>query len=429
MALTPYFVDGGTSPLARAAVETWWVGLQDPLLDELVARGLGQNLNIRSARERIRRAEAATGRTGIAAQIDGGLSASARRERDSDGDIGNRSALTASAEYVFDLFGRFRRGNEAARASLESARFDEGTVRLAYLSDIVDAYIKARYFQNIAWITRRAIQSRRSTLEIAHRQLDAGLATRLDVAQAEAALRTAEATVATQQANFEANVFRIATLLAEPAAPILAKMEAGARQPVPLPGTGTGTPADLLRNRPDIRAAERDLAAATAEIGVAEAALYPSLRLTGFVTESESNTWSFGPVLNFPVLNRGILTANRAEAEAEAAAAELAWRSAVLAAVEEVQSARSFTGYWRRQVAAQRAAVASTEEVYALSQRSYQSGDVLLSDVLDDERRVLESRMALAAGMRDLATSWLRLQVATGRGWLAGTGQPFEPGG
>jgi multidrug efflux system outer membrane protein len=429
MSLTPYFVDGGSSPLAHAAVESWWIGLQDPLLDELVSRGLAQNLDIRSARQRIRRAEASVGRTGLAAQISGGLSASAERERDSDGDINNRSALTASAAYVFDLFGGFRRGNERARASLDAARFDEGTVRLAYLSDIVDAYIKARYFQNTAWITRQAIQSRRATLNAVTRQLSVGVATRLDVAQAEAQLRTAEATLATLQANFETNVFRIATLLAEPAPPILARMESGARQPVPMPGTGTGTPADLLRNRPDIRAAERDLAAATAAIGVAEAALYPSLRLSGFVTEAEENTWSFGPMLSLPVLNRGVLTANRDEAVAEAAEAELAWRSEVLAAVEEVQSARSFTSYWRRQVAAQRAAAASTEEAYALSQRSFETGDILFSDLLDAERRALESRMALAAGLRDLATSWLRLQVATGRGWMAGTEQPSEPGG
>lgn len=429
MSLTSYFAGGTSSPLANAAVEPWWTGLNDPLLDELVARGLAQNLNIRGARERIRQAEAAVGRTGTASLLSGGLIAEGGRERNSAGDIEDRNALTASASFVFDLFGGARRGNEAARASLEAARFDEGTVRLAYLSDIVDAYISARYYQNSAWITRQAIQSRRATLDAVTRQLAAGEATSLDVAQAQALLRSAVAALAPLQANFEANVFRIATLLAEPAPPILARMDAGARQPVPRPGSSTGTPADLLRNRPDIRAAERDLAAATAAIGVAEAALYPSLTLSGFVTDGEDDTWSFGPSIVMPLLNRGVLTANRDEAAARAAEAELTWRSVVLAAVEEVQSARSYTSYWRRQVSAQQSAVVASEQVRTLAQRSFESGEILFSDVLDAERRALDSRMAVSAGLRDLATSWVRLQVATGRGWLAGTALPQELGG
>ncbi|MCB2139975.1 MAG: TolC family protein, partial [Rhodobacteraceae bacterium] len=101
-----------------------------------------------------------------------------------------------------------------------AARQDEGTVRLAYLSDIVDAYVAARYYQNTAWLTRQAIESRRATLAAVNRQLTAGDATRLEVTRAEASLRTAQATLPPAQSGFETNVFRIATLLAEPAGPI-----------------------------------------------------------------------------------------------------------------------------------------------------------------------------------------------------------------
>ena len=411
------FVGGGSAALRDAAVQRWWTGLNDPLLNDLVGRGLSQNLDIQTARARIRQAEAQLRRTGAPSQVRGDLSARVGRERETNGTIEDTNTISADAAYVFDLFGGVRRGSEAARANLDSARYDEGTVRLAYLADITDAYVNARYFQNAAWITRQAIESRRETLDIVSRQLSAGDATTVDEAQARALLRSAEAALPSLQSGFEANVFRIATLLAEPAGPILARMTRGAGQPAPGRTSANGTPADLLRNRPDVRAAERDLAAATAQIGVAEAQLYPSLSLSGFIDAGEDKTWAFGPALRLPVLNRGILKANRQEAAARASEAELLWRSTVLRAVEEVQSADSATRYWRRQVGAQRAAAEANDEVRDLTLRTFQSGETVLTDVLDADRRALDSRVALAGNLRDLAISWLQLQVATGRGW------------
>jgi multidrug efflux system outer membrane protein len=417
MSLTAQFVSDDSVALTDAAVARWWTGLGDPLLDDLAGRGLAQNLDIHTARARIRQAEAALGRTGVPAQFDGGLAARAGREGDGNGTSDDMNSVLADAAYVFDLFGGVRRGREAALANLASARYDAGTVRLAYLADLADAYVDARYFQNAAWITRQAIQSRRETLELVTRQRAGGGATTLDEAQARALLRSAEAALPTLQGNFEASVFRIATLLAEPAGPILARMERGAGQPAPNRTSATGTPADLLRNRPDIRAAERDLAAATAAVGVAEAELYPSLRLSGFVGSGDDEDWSFGPTLRLPVLNQGVLAAQRNEAVARAAEAELLWRQEVLRAVEEVQAADSTTRYWRRQVSAQRAASESNDEVRALTRQTYEAGETVLTDVLDAERRSLDSRLVLMAGYRDLAKSWIQLQVATGRGW------------
>ncbi len=417
MSLSSHFVNGGSSALTDAAVQRWWTGLNDPLLNDLVNRGLGQNLDIKTARARISQAEAAARRSGLPSQVRGDLTAQAGRERESNGNIDDTNSVGADAAFVFDLFGGARRGREAAQANLTSARYDEGTVRLAYLAEITDAYVNARYFQNVAWITRQAIQSRRETLNIVTQQVNAGDATSVDEAQARALLRTAEAALPSQQANFEANVFRIATLLAEPAGPILARMTQGAGQPVPNQLTASGTPADLLRNRPDVRAAERDLAAATAAIGVAEAQLYPSLTLSGFISGGEDRTWAFGPTLRLPVLNRGVLTANRDEAEARAREAELAWRGTVLQAVEEVQSADSATRYWRSQVGAQRAAAQANNEVRELTSQTFRAGDTVLTDVLDADRRALDNRISLAANLRDLSKSWIQLQVATGRGW------------
>jgi multidrug efflux system outer membrane protein len=417
MSLAAQYVNGGTAGLTNAAVERWWIGLNDPLLTALVERGLAQNLDIKTAWTRIGQAEAALAQTGVASQIDGSISARAGRERDTSGEIEDTNAVSADAAFVIDLFGGVRRGNEAARANLQAAHYDLGTVRLAYLADIADAYINARYFQNLAWMTRQAIASRRETLALVVQQVASGDGTALDEAQARALLRSAEAALPSLQASFEANVFRIATLLAEPAGPILDQMTSGAKQPVPGKASTSGTPADLLRNRPDIRAAERDLAAATAAIGIAEAELYPSLTLSGVVSSGDDDTWAFGPFLRLPVLQQGVLRARREVAQARALEAELFWRATVLRAVEEVQEADSASRYWRRQVAAQRAAVEANNEVRDLARRSYEVGDIILTDVLDAERRALDSRIALAGGLRDLATSWIRLQVATGRGW------------
>lgn len=423
--LSAQYVNGGSAALTNAAVQRWWTGLGDPLLTELAERGLAQNLDIRTARARIDQAEAALGRTGGRSQFDGGLTAEVGREGDGNGTSDDRRSISADARYVLDLFGGIRRGREAARANLAAAGYDAGTVRLAYLADLADAYVDARYFQNAAWITRKAIQSRRETLAIVVRQLDGGGATALDEAQARALLRSAEAALPMLQANFEASVFRIATLLAEPAGPIMARMTQGAGQPAPSRGIATGTPADLLRNRPDIRAAERDLAAATAAIGVAEADLYPSLRLSGFVSEGDDEDWSFGPSLHLPVLNQGVLAARRNEAVARAAEAELVWRQEVLTAVEDVQTAESALRYWRSQVGAQRAAADAAEEVRILTRKTYEAGGTVLTDVLDAERRALDNRLMLMAGLRDLSKSWIQLQVATGRGW-SDTAPPAE---
>lgn len=429
MSLAPHFVAGSAGVLAQAPTERWWGGLGDPLLNELATRGLAQNLDIRAARERIRQAEAALRRSGPASQIRGDLTARAGREGDSDGTAEDANAVAADAAFVFDLFGAARRGREAARANLAAAGYEAGTVRLAYLADLADAYVDARYFQNAAWITRQAIQSRRETLALVIRKAEAGEATALDEAQAGALARSAEAALPALQAGFESSVFRIATLLAEPAAPILARMERGAGQPVPQKPAATGTPADLLRNRPDIRAAERDLAAATAAIGVAEAQLYPSLTLSGFVSAGDDESWAFGPSLRLPVLNRGVLAANRAEAVARAGEAELLWRASVLRAVEEVQAAESQTRHWRQQAGALRAAATANDRVRELTRRTYESGETELTDVLDAQRRAHDSQLALAGGVRELAKSWIRLQIATGRGWADQSLPPAAPEG
>lgn len=412
------FVGGGSSALVDAAQVAWWKSLKEPLLNELIAKGLAQNLDIAASLERIEAARAQLGQTGENAQVTGGIGVQSTRR---DAGVGRvrTNAVSGDANFVFDLFGGFRRGVEQAEAGLEQAQFNASTVRLGYLAELTSSYVNARYFQNAAEISRRTVASQNRTLELVRIRLDAGDASQLEVQQARQVLDRSKADLPILRANFEANVFRMATLLAQPAGPLLVQMQRGARLPSPNRIGKTGVPADLVRNRPDIRAAERALAAATAGIGVAEAQLYPSLNLRGDIAISSQGTWSFGPAIALPVLNRGVLAARRNAAISQAKQAEIEWRSAVLSATEDVQTSLSLLQGLNGQVAAFRRVTDASTNLVELSRASYENGASPITDVLDAETALSSSRFSLLGARRDLVLAWVELQVATGKGWLA----------
>jgi multidrug efflux system outer membrane protein len=411
------FANGQSAPLIKAAHAEWWRVLNDEKLNELVARGLAQNLDIETSYERIVAASAALGRTGLNAQTSGAATGEVRRREVESNGVTTDESVSVNAGYVFDLFGGFARGREQAVANFEAAKFDTGTVRLAYLSDIVNAYIQARYFQRATQISLRTVESRRQTLSLVNRRREVGDATELEVAQARAQLSSARATLPLLKSDYEGNVFRIATLLAEPAGPLMAMMNKGGRQPLPDSFGAVGIPADLVRNRPDVRFAERNFAAATAAVGVAEAQLYPSISINGQVTEGSVDSWSFGPTLSLPLLNRGILKANRNVAISEARQAQISWQNAVLGSIEDVQSNLSSTLALKTQIGQLKAASNSSGQVLRLSRESYRGGAIILTDVLDAERFNSSNELAVAAACRDYAANWARLQVSTGKGW------------
>lgn len=319
---------------------------------------------------------------------------------------------------MLDLFGGERRARETALASLQSAELGVGTAQLALLSSLVSNYIDLRYYQNAMAITQQTLETRRDTLRLVQGQREAGAATALDEAQAQAALDEAQAVLPNLEQGYYASSYAIATLLAQPVQAISSRLQRGAAQPRPGRSAAAGIPAELLRNRPDLRAAEAELAAATARVGVSAAQLYPSLQLGGTVSISDGvNSWSYGPQLSIPVLRRGVLKANRDAAIARADQAKLAWRGAVLGAVEEVQAAQSDYLRNRRAVAAYQRSVASFERVVTLSRETYEGGTTTLLDYLEVQRSLAAARMTLASGLRDLAASWARLQVAAGKGW------------
>ncbi len=415
--LASRFAESGTAASdGDVALERWWTGFNDPTLNHLADRGLAQNLDILTAVERINQAEANLRTTGLVAQVSGDVAADTTRAKQ-QGQIATQSSATAAADFVVDLFGGERRARQQAEAQLEASELDVGTARLAYLSALVGAYIDARYYQESAAITRALIESRQQTLDLVRRQQSAGLATDLDALQSEALLEQTKATLPAFEQGYASSVFVIATLLATPADPILAGLSRGGAQPRPPRGAEAGIPADLLRNRPDVRSAERSYAAAVANVGVAEADLYPSLDLAGAVTTSNPSSWSFGPALVIPVLNQPLLRANRDAAISQAKQAGLAWRQSVLSAVEEVQTAQGAVVRGRRELASQAKATDMYGRARDLSRQTYEAGTTTFLDFLDAERSAGTTALALALTTRALANDWVSLEIAAGRGW------------
>lgn len=408
----------GEAPVGDVAEHRWWQEFNDPLLTELVEAGLSQNLSIQLALARVAEAQAAARATGLPALTDGSLSGAITRMGGDAQPTATSRTAGFSPLLILDLFGAERRSREQALAQLQAAELDVGTARLAFVSALVSSYLDLRYYQEALALSRESLALRRETLSLVEQQRNAGTATDLSVAQARAALDEAEAQIPGLEQGFYASAYAIATLIGRPAQEIMPQLERGRAQPLPQGSSSGGVPADLLRNRPDIRSAERSLAAAVAALGVAEARFYPSVTLSGTITAADATSWSFGPAIQLPVLNRAVLSANRDQAMARVRQADLTWRSAVLSAVEEVQAAQSALARNRRALVARQQATESSARLVELSRQTWENGATTLLDFLESQRSLASSQLSLAGARRDMAASWASLQVAAGRGWV-----------
>ncbi|WP_413710167.1 efflux transporter outer membrane subunit [Rhizobium sp. Rhizsp82] len=438
MPLPAKFGEGGVKSNGDVATAQWWTAYRDQQLNSLVSQGIGQNLDVLQALERINSAEAQVTVAGAgalpslvvgASHTVSGQMGNLRNTRGAT----NTTAGEANVSWLLDLFGEYRRSKESALASLDSAYATADVAKLTFLQDLVNSYIDARYYQERIELSKGDLKSRRETFDLTKFQLEAGAASRLDVVQAEGLVQATQAEIPGLETSFRVSAHHIATLLGLPASSLMAELQKGSRQPVFRGGLQAGIPADLIRNRPDIRKAERDLAAATANIGVAEAQLYPSISLSGSISPSYVRpvggnggltTWSFGPTLNLPIFDGGRLRANVDITKSDAKAAYLAWKSAVLSAVEQVENALSAVRRDAQTVEALRAQVKTTQESLELSTASYKDGASSLLDVLDSQRNVSTAQASLAAAVQQMAKDYVSLNVAIGGGYAPAGAKP-----
>ena len=412
------FAFAARSQLEAAAQERWWERFGDKELNAFMAEGLVSSLDIQIARERLTEARAAyrAQRPG-ASQVSGDVTLQADRF---DGG-GSREFAELDADYVFDLFGGFQRRREQALATVDATAADTQTTRLAFQAELFSAYIEARFFQRSQVITRRSIRNRSETLKLIEQRREVDEATLIDNRRAEGELALQRANLPAFQTGFEVNAVRLGTLLGKPT-PEIAQRLKRSYQGIPLPRKtyGAGVPANLLRNRPDIRAAERRLASNMAAVGVSEADLYPSLSIGGTIRVSSDNSLQIGPALTIPLLNRPRLLANRDAAISRARQAELQWQSSVRDAIGEVEEnlSRSKNGW--TEISELRRAAASYNQLSELSRDAYGLGAATLFETLDAEDDLTETQTRLAQAYRSYALAQAQLAIATGRGAMVG---------
>ncbi|MFC3568831.1 efflux transporter outer membrane subunit [Paracoccus simplex] len=411
----------GNSPARRAGANAWWAAFRDKQLDALVAAGLKRNLDVLTAVATIREAQANARLVGAndLPQVD--ASGAAGRSRNETGAVGETSSATLGVSWLIDLFGQNRAAREGASARLDAAYLSAEVSRLTVASAIAQAYVDARYYQEALALTRQSLDSRKRSLSMTRTQDEFGSATRLEVLQAEQLVTQAEAALPGLEVGFDRSVNRLATLTAGRSADIAARLRKGGGQPRARYRASVGVPADVIRVRPDVRVAERNLAAAVAGVGEAQAAFYPKLTLSGSITPANisggsSKTWSFGPQISLPLFSGGANQANLSAAQARAEQARLAWQASVLNGVEEVENA--LAGYNRdaRAVSAQSRLVENARETVHLTRSSYDLGESDFFPVLDAERSLLSARQELAAALRDQAVNFIKLSAAAAGG-------------
>lgn len=424
-------------PSADPLDVTWWQRFDDPLLTRLIQRAVDDNLDLRMAASRVLQARAARSTLVADRYPSVDVSSQLNRARDSARGPNAQSGqgaysvwdLGLGASWELDLWGRVQRQVEAADASLAGAEDDLRGVLVLLLGDVARHYIDLRQVQATLGVTRDNLDVARHSLRLARQRFDDGVATRLDVAQSSAQVAAIEARLPLLEQRAGDELEALGLLLAQP--PRRLAEELATPGPVP-EGHGTfamGLPSELARRRPDIRQAEARLHAATASIGVAEAAFYPSIRLTGdlglqALQLSELGNWdarrfAFGPVLNLPLFEGGRLTGTLALREAQQQEAALDYRKKVLTAWHEIDAAlrRYNASQLRRDHLAE--AVRQSRTALDTAQRQYVEGAVDFLNVLTLQGTLLSNQEQWVASNAETSEALVALYGALGGGWQA----------
>lgn len=396
----------------------WWRAFNDGTLNRLVDTGLAQNLTVAQAVERVVAARASVVSTGLNSLPSGSTMADISASGSSASNTVQQSqSATASVSWEIDLFGGLAKQREAARATLDAAVEEANGARLSLIGEIARNYLQARGYQDRLHIARSTLEAQNKTLNVTRQQNEAGLTSNLDLAQLHGDVSTTAAAIPTLEISLNETIHRLGVLLGQEPKSLQGLFNTGAQIPRLNASVSPGVPADLMRDRPDIRQAERQLAAATADIGVAEADLYPGLTLSGNLSVASATNWSIGPALSLPVFNRGQLKQTVLIEESQARQSYLAYKQVVLEAVEEVENA--LVGLNRQQT--RRNQLASSYTSYStatsLAEERYAAGETTLLTLLTAQRSLYSARDSLAQSTVDLGLQYISLSLALGGGW------------
>jgi NodT family efflux transporter outer membrane factor (OMF) lipoprotein len=415
-------------------LQTWWSVFGDDTLNDLIARASTNNLDLRTAAARIEQAAALRGVSASQyfPEIDGvGAATAFRTPKDQTAPGSDRTDELYQAgltmAWELDLWGRVRRSVESADASLQATVENYRDIMVLLYADIALQYINVRTLQERIMLAENNLESQQGTLEYTRNRFDAGLVPALDVAQAELNTSRTEANIPTLKQLLTEAINRLSVLVGE--MPYALMQTLGEVEPIPrASGEFTvGLPAELLRQRPDIRRSERELAAQTALIGATTAELYPTLTLPGSLTlendsagdvfSSGSTAYSFGPQVRLSIFNGKRIRSQIKAEEAATRAALLAYEQTVLLALEEVEDSMSAYANEQDRVKSLAAAAASAQRSVDLVSELYRSGLTDFQNVLNMEQAQLIQEDELATSKGLLSAYLVGVYKALGGGW------------
>jgi NodT family efflux transporter outer membrane factor (OMF) lipoprotein len=433
---------------AAAATAAWWKNFHDAELDSLITRAACSNLDLRIAQARVReaRAQYRIASADFWPTLDADGSFARQRESKNQPLVGPRDHLPPGipfqnsyyqsgfdASWEVDVFGGTRRATEAARAQVAATQFGERDVLVTLLGEVARNYVEARGYQRRLEIARDNIRAQEQSLAITQNRFSNGLTSDLDVQQASTLLSTTRAVVPALETALAASIHRLGVLLGQTPESLETELSTVAPIPAAPPVVPVGLPSELLLRRPDVALAERRLAAATANIGVAKSDLFPKFYLTGAAGfqgvsadewfTSGSKFWSFGPAVQWRLFDAGRIRANVKVQNARQEQALASYENTALSAFEDVEDA--MTAYAKEQIRRQslEEAVKSSEESLRLANQLYGNGLANFINVLDAERSLYQAQDALVQSDKTVTTDVIALYKSLGGGWET-IGQP-----
>ena len=407
----------------------WWQVFQDAQLQELIRIALKENYDLQLATERIAaaRAQVTITRSSLFPQVQAGGAFAGGKAPTTQAKY-NILALTADAAFQLDLFGRLRRATQAARAELLSTEDARDVIVLTLVSDVASDYFTLLQLDLELQITRDTVKTQQDSVKLTQLRLDHGVATKLDVLQAQQVLDTANAQLPDIERQIGQQEDAISILLGHYPEGVRRGLPL-AQQPFP-PEVPPGMPSTLLERRPDIREVEQDLIAANAEIGVAKAAFFPQISLTGSgggafgrsalftgLMSSQTGIWSYGAQVTQPIFTGGALSGNLKLAESQHRQELIAYQQVIQLAFRDVSDA--LIGYQKlHQVrVAQEITVKDLQDSVDTSLMRYRGGITTYLEVLDGQRSLFLAEITLAQARGDEYQSLVQLYKALGGGW------------
>lgn len=433
-------------PAASApALERWWTAFHDHVLDRLVASAVDGNLDLKITTARIREARAARGIAASAGLPEVGLHGAYSRAKRSDAVPPVKSAPGGSsplgpreqdlfeagfdASWEIDIFGGVRRDKEAALAQVQAAEEARRDVLVTLVADVARNYLELRGTQKQLGILEQTLRSERDTLDLATARLEAGLGTDLDVERARGLLEATAAQRPVLERLARLAIYHLGVLLGKEPGALAAELDAAGSLPASPPEIPATLPSELLSRRPDLRRAERELAAATARVGVARADLFPRFSILGsFGRRSEdpgdlagltSQFWGLLSGVRWPIFSGGRIRANIRVQGARQEQALHQYEKAVLTALEEVENALSAHTRELRRREFLRASVAANRRALDLATERYTGGLESFLSVLDAQRSVYAAEDQLVQSERSVGVSLVALYKSLGGGWSA----------